>query len=68
MKHSVSSWKMSMALHSWSFEGEEEKTCRVEVYSIGETVQLFLNQKMIKQAKTKKMVETSLKSNINLES
>lgn len=57
-----------MALHSWSFEGEEEKTCRVEVYSIGETVQLFLNQKKIKQAKTKKMVETSLKSNINLES
>lgn len=54
MKHSVSSWKMSMALHSWSFEGEEEKTCRVEVYSIGETVQLFLNQKKIKQAKTKK--------------
>lgn len=53
MKHTVSSWKMSMALPSWNFEGEEGKKCKVEVYSNGHHVELFLNGKRIKKAKTK---------------
>lgn len=57
MKHSPSSWKLSMALPSWSFDGDENKKSVVEVYSRGYKVSLFLNDKLLK---TKKVKKTSL--------
>lgn len=54
MKHTVSSWKMSMALKSWSFDGEQGKKVQVEVYSNSDHIELVLNGRIIKKAKTKK--------------
>lgn len=53
MKHSVSSWKMSMALPSWTFEGEEGKKVKVEVYSNAYRIELYVNHKLVKKARTK---------------
>jgi beta-galactosidase len=41
--HSPSSWKMSNALESWSWEGCEGKKANVEVYARAHSVALFIN-------------------------
>ncbi len=46
-KHSPSSWKMTDAMESWSFEGcEGKKTC-VEVYARASFAELFVNGKSV---------------------
>ena len=44
-RHSPSGWKMTNAVSSWAWEGCEGLKAKVEVYSCGETVELYLNDK-----------------------
>lgn len=44
-KHSPSAWKMTNAMESWSFRGQEGKPAKVEVYARGAYVELFVNGK-----------------------
>lgn len=52
-KHSPSSWKMSNALESWSFDNCEGKKTVVEIYSKAHKVALYINDKKIKEKKRK---------------
>lgn len=45
--YALGSWRMTDALHSWSWAGCEGKMAHVEVYSSAATVQLLLNGKMV---------------------
>jgi len=49
--HSPSAWKMSDAIPSWSFEGQEGKKATVEVYARSTSVALFLNGNKFKEKK-----------------
>ncbi len=51
--HSPSAWKMTNAMLSWSWEGCEGKPADVEVYSVGDSVTLFLNGKKLGNKKLK---------------
>lgn len=45
------SWKFSRALPSYSFAGEENENCIVEVYTYADKVKLYLNDKLLKTFK-----------------
>jgi len=53
LKHSPSAWKMSQALDSYSFEGEENHKTRVEIYSQANYIQLYQNGKLLTTRKKK---------------
>lgn len=53
-KHSISSWRMSNAIETWSWNGLEGMKTQVEVYSTGKSVATFLNDKLIKRKKNTK--------------
>lgn len=46
-KRSMSQWTMTDAIHSWTFAGYEGKPVSVEIYSVGDTVELILNGKLL---------------------
>ncbi|MHA9737905.1 glycoside hydrolase family 2 TIM barrel-domain containing protein [Robinsoniella peoriensis] len=46
-KYSIGGWRLTDAVHSWTWEDCEERTAEITVYSIGETVELWLNQTLI---------------------
>ena len=46
-KHSPSAWKLTNAIPSWSWRGEEGAAATVEVYSRAPRVELYLNGKKI---------------------
>ncbi|HPJ01985.1 MAG TPA: DUF4982 domain-containing protein [Candidatus Limiplasma sp.] len=46
-RHSPSGWKMTNAVSSWAWEGCEGLQAKVEVYSCGDVVELYLNDKKI---------------------
>ncbi len=51
--HSPSAWKMTNAMESWSWRGWEGKPADVDVYSVGDSVALFLNGEKLGQKKLK---------------
>lgn len=62
MKHSVSSWKFSRAIPSWSFTKEEiGKEALVEVYSTGEKVRIAINDEVIATQKRHKSGRNTFK-------
>ncbi|MBP5217299.1 MAG: DUF4982 domain-containing protein [Bacilli bacterium] len=59
LKHSQSAWKFSMAMPYYDFPKEEEgKKVGVEVYSLGEAVELFLNGESLGKKKAHKSGRT----------
>lgn len=46
-KHSPSAWKFSNAIPSWSWNGLDGKSARVEVYSRAPMVELYINGKRV---------------------
>lgn len=44
-------WRMTDTIHSWAWSGCEGKVAEIEVYSPGETVELFLNGQIIGREK-----------------
>ena len=61
LKHSQSAWKFSMAMPYYDFPKEEEgKKVGVEIYSLGETVELFLNGKSLGRKKAHKSGRTMI--------
>lgn len=52
-RHTVSAWKMSNAVCSWSWNGCEGKSASVEVYSSAYAVTLYLNGKKIGKKKVR---------------
>ncbi len=42
-KHSPSAWKMTNAMPSWSWRGQEGKRCDVEVYARADSVEVLVN-------------------------
>ena len=52
--HSPSSWKMTNAMESWSWEGCDGKAAKVEVYTRADRVKLFINGKCVGDKKRKK--------------
>ncbi len=53
-KHSPSAWKMSNAIPSWSYEGQEGKPADVEVYSTAPRIELVQNGKVVAKGKSHK--------------
>ena len=47
-------WRMTNAIHSWSWNGFEGTKAEVEVYGIGKYAELFINGKSIGKKKLKK--------------
>ncbi|WP_044915283.1 glycoside hydrolase family 2 TIM barrel-domain containing protein [Butyrivibrio sp. WCE2006] len=47
-------WVMSDAISSWNFDGYENKPVIIEVYSAGDEVELFVNDKRIEKKKINK--------------
>lgn len=45
-RHSPSAWKFSNAIPSWSWEGNEGKKVRVEVYADSDFAELFVNEEL----------------------
>lgn len=43
----LGNWRLTDAINSWSWRGQEGKTAEISVYSIGKEVELFLNGKSI---------------------
>ena len=39
----LGNWRLTDAINSWSWKGQEGKTAEISVYSIGSTVELILN-------------------------
>ena len=56
--HSPSAWKMSNALPSWSWQGQEGAPATVEVYSRGDTVELLLNDEPVARRKVSRTLCT----------
>ncbi len=52
-KHSPSAWKFSNAVNSWSFNGFENKPCKIEVYSRAPYIKLLVNDKCVGTKKLK---------------
>lgn len=50
-KHSPSAWKMTDAISSWSWRGKEGEKTNVEVYTKGDKIELYLNDKLISTKK-----------------
>ncbi len=46
-------WRMTNALHSWSWQGYEGNKTEAEVYGLGDTAELFLNGKSLGKKKMK---------------
>lgn len=57
-KHSPSAWKMTNAIESWSWNGCAGQDARVEIYSLADSVSLFLNGTCLGTKKTKKSGRT----------
>lgn len=53
-KYFKGAWRMTNAIHSWSWNGYEGTKAEVEVYGIGETAELFVNGKSVGKKKLKK--------------
>lgn len=53
-KHSPSAWKMSNAIESWSWNGCDGNAARVEVYTRGDSVKLFVNDRCVGVKKRKR--------------
>lgn len=53
-KHSPSAWKFSNAIPSWSWNGLDGKTAKVEVYSRAPIVELYINGKQVGRKKFRK--------------
>lgn len=53
-KYFKGAWRMTNAIHSWSWHGFEGKKAEVEVYGIGAYAELFVNGKSIGKKKLKK--------------
>ncbi len=53
-KHSPSAWKFSGAIPSWSFNGQNGKKAKVEVYSRAPVIELYVNGKRAGRKKFKK--------------
>ena len=60
-KHSPSAWKMSEAWESWSWDGCDGKETKVEVYSTGASVGLYLNGELLGKKKMPKNARTSFR-------
>lgn len=46
-KHFFGQWRRTDAVNSWSFEGIEGRKAEIEVYSIGKTVELWQDEKLL---------------------
>lgn len=53
-KHTVSSWKFTKAIESYTFEGYENQKCMAIVFSTSYKVALYLNSKLIGTKKVNK--------------
>jgi beta-galactosidase len=53
-RHSPSAWRMSNAIESWSWDGREGKTTKVEVYAKAHKAALFVNGTKVGERKFKK--------------
>lgn len=53
-KYFKGAWRMTNAIHSWSWNGFEGMKAEVEVYGIGEYAELFINGKSVGKKKLKK--------------
>ena len=53
-KYFKGAWRMTNAVHSWSWNGFEGTKAEVEVYGIGEYAELFVNGKKAGRKKLKK--------------
>lgn len=57
-EHAPSSWKLTNALQSWSWNGCEGQKAKVEVYARAERAELFLNGKKIGSKKIPRTLRT----------
>lgn len=53
-KYFKGAWRMTNAIHSWSWNGFEGTKAEVEVYGLGQYAELYLNGKCIGKKKLKK--------------
>ncbi len=53
-KYFKGAWRMTNAIHSWSWNGFEGKKAEIEVYGIGEFAELFLNGRSLGRKALKK--------------
>ncbi len=53
-KYFKGAWRMTNAIHSWSWNGFEGAKAEVEVYGLGQYAELYLNGKLIGKKKLKK--------------
>lgn len=53
-KYFKGAWRMTNAIHSWSWHGFEGKKAEVEVYGIGAWAELFVNGRSVGKKKLKK--------------
>lgn len=60
--HSPSSWKMSNAMETWSWNGCEGKEARVEVYARAASVKLFVNGECVGTKKLNGDCRTSFRT------
>lgn len=45
--YTIGAWRMTDAIHSWAWAGCEGRTAEIEVYSPGDHVELFLNDRSV---------------------
>ena len=51
IRNQKSPWEFTKAKHSWTYPGKEGELTNVEVYSAGDEVELYLNDKLIGKEK-----------------
>ena len=57
-KHSPSAWKMTNAMESWSWQGYEGKSTKIEIYARAASVALYINKNFIAKNKIRNGCDT----------
>lgn len=60
--HSPSAWKMTNAVESWSWNGCEGRSAKVEVYARAHHVSLYINEKCVGTKRIKEDCRTSFRT------